>query len=410
MDVELPPVFLALSAEHQELLKNAHSIGFGPDASQLPGASACCDRVLGAYSVTLGLRPAEAKAVATVWMLKGQIQERLGEETNINEALTSYDRGIALLEDVGRAGEPTQRELAGAWMNRGNCLQRTRPEPRLPDAVQAYQKTIDLLEADRAANPKESLVESTLGAAYLNKASALQRLNTREHHKQAIQACTRALEILKDAPEDFAEHFKRLRAGAVINRGGSLLATEGPAQAREIVAALNEVLKDFADAERDDPGAADIVFRARRLACEALGVTLQNSGKETPEIRNALVGEITDSAEEALRLAQHWDRRGFFGFRPVVPWFLHLASAIYAQFQPQFLSEFLLDILDGSETPEPWKSAQQLRQIALQTVDRLRAHLRSRVMESVGSEDSVRWSDVLTDLQQLHSRLSTQTA
>jgi hypothetical protein len=404
MNRELPPVFQVLPQPAQEFVKEALRLGLSPQEYQGNEAAACCDKAL-------ELIPADAsvelkRAAAGIDVLRGQILEREQQNPRLDDALQSYDRAIALLDAPG-ANEAMVRESAVAWMNRGNVLQRKGEPESLNKAIEAYNVTIERL---RPIAPAEPLGRSTLGAALLNKGTALQRLNTQESHTEAAKVYEEAIQLLSVRPQGFEEHFARLSAGAQLNRGGALLAAFGPERVSDVLAGVRAVLDEVTPVEERDLNAADTSMRARRLACEALGILLQSTANAAPPERPDWVSNATDHAERALQLAQHWEHKGVLGFRPAVPWFLHFAATVYAHHQPQFLSEFLLDTLDAAATPPPWKAAPQLKQIALQTIERLRAHLRSRLFENLGGAEAERWNELLADLQQAESRLAVRPA
>ena len=348
----------------------------------------------------------QGRAAAALHLLKGQMLERAPKDPRLADVLASYEAGVALL-DVPEANDAMKREGAVAWMNVGNVLQRMGAEADVHRAVDAYNVTIGRL---RPFAETEPLSRSTLGAALLNRGTALQRLNTRESHAKAAETYTEALQVLSVRPQGFEDHFARLSIGAELNRGGAFLAAHGPEGANEALQAAKRVLEAVSSFEEKDPAAADMALRTRRLSCEALAILLQASAGDANVDRAPWVSEATDQAERALQLAQHWEHKGVLGFRPVVPWFLHFAATVYAHHQPHFLSEFLIETLDAAGTPAGWKAAAQLKQIALQTIERLRAHLRSEVFQKLSAPEAEQWNELLQELQQAETRLTPKPA
>ena len=406
MDRELPPAFLVLPQPAQEFVKEALRLGMSPQAYNGNEAAALCEKAIEQGGSPEGRSLDLTRAVAGLHILKGQILEREPQNPRLADVLASYEAAISLL-DIPEANDAMQREGAVAWMNVGNVLQRMGSEAEVHRAVDAYNVTVGRL---RPLIDAEPLARSTLGAALLNRGTALQRLNTRESHASAAETYQEALQVLSVRPAGYEDHFMRLSIGAELNHGGAILAANGPDRAEEAITAAKRVMEAVAQFEERDLAAADMTLRARRLCCEALGILLQaTAGQEDPR-RAQWIADATDHAERALQLAQFWDHKGVFGFRPVVPWFLHFAATVYAHHQPQFLGEFLLDTLDAPTTPAAWKAAAQLKQIALQTIERLRAHLRSAVFQNLTGPDAERWNEMLADLGQAETRLTPKPA
>lgn len=402
MERELPPVFKVLPQETQALIHEALRLGMSQQSYQGAEAAAACDKALESARMVAPSSPELTRAIAGLLLLKSQILEREGQNPRLQDALTGYEKAI---EELGRleASEAVTREIAVAWMNRGNVLQRMGEPNALQEALKSYDTTIEKLQSQIES---DVMARNTVGAALLNRGTALQRLNTQEGHALAVRAYEQAIEVFRIRPEGYEEHFGRLSAGALLNRGGALLAAFGASRAPEALLGCNEVLKALKEGEERDLAAADLSMRARRLACEGLGVLLQATAQlATPE-RPGWISEATDHAEHALQLAQTWEHKGVLGFRPVVPWFLHYGAAVYSHHQPQFLSEFLVDTLDGASTPAPWKSAPQLKQIALQSIQRVRQHLGSELFRDLKGPDAEKLNEVINDLQQAEARLN----
>lgn len=400
MDSELPPVFRALAPDIQQLI--AAALRFSAPGSKVSAQEALslCDKAIEATKTGDGLP--WARAVAGICLLRGQIFERDQKNPRLADAIASYDRGIALLTRDDRDAA-AQREWAVLWMNRGNALQRTGAEGDAQKGVEAYEHTISTLQS---LAPKDGHTLSTLGGAYLNKGSALQRLNTAEANSQALAMYEKALDVFSKPPAGFEDHFGRLTVASKLNRGTAILAAFGPQRASEVLTIAGQVVEAVVAHAEKDTGAGDMALRGRRLACEAAGLLLQSAPNPADPQLSEYASAATDHAEAALALAQHWDRQGMLGFRPAVPWFLHFAANVYAQRQPQFLAEFLVETLDGESTPPAWKSAGQLKQIALEIMERLRAHLRSEVFQNLGGEAAEQANALIADLQDAQQRLA----
>jgi hypothetical protein len=58
-----------------------------------------------------------------------------------------------------------------------------------------------------------------------------------------------------------------------------------------------------------------------------------------------LVSAATDAVEDALILARHWQERGENRFQELALELVHFGARAYRLFQPQFLAEFLTEML-----------------------------------------------------------------
>ncbi|HET7536008.1 MAG TPA: hypothetical protein VFJ90_06120, partial [Candidatus Didemnitutus sp.] len=133
-------------------------------------------------------------------------------------------------------------DLGIAWMCRGNALQKQNTSRSIADAVNSYNEAIALLgawsgdsEAEEAIPfaetrmlAKPAAKASALGAAWMNRGHAWQRLGTPQALKDAVVSYDHALEQLTTLPLDECRAFRINLAATAMNRANALLAFRIP--------------------------------------------------------------------------------------------------------------------------------------------------------------------------------------
>src|SRR5262245_56972563 len=120
------------------------------------------------------------KQQATDWLRRGQAYESQGGPDPLAQALLCYEQSIALLRAL--PADEAARDLGIAHMNRGNVLQKLE---RLNPAVAAYDETIACLQP---LAKDDAATCNSLGAAWMNRGHALQRMGTQEALALALQS------------------------------------------------------------------------------------------------------------------------------------------------------------------------------------------------------------------------------
>ena len=285
------------------------------------------------------------------WLQEGQWLEEHGR---LDEALTYYDRALAVATDP--------HESSVAWMNRGSALQRFGDRDRTAAALAAYDEAI---ARQRSLPFAHNLAERvSLAAALMNRSLLLHRLHGVDRVPEALAASHEAESLLRPLlSADTPVFVRRNLAGTLVNRANLFLDlgdASGGAHAAQAALAV------VADVERREVDGARIALMARRALCDALGRQLVAPGFD----QDAIARAASDVVDEALALARHWSALGAGEFGPLVPRLYLFGARLYSVHQPHFLGEFLLEQLEVSPTPELLTIATHALAAALTNLER----------------------------------------
>jgi hypothetical protein len=281
--------------------------------------------------------------LASVWMKRGiALLEKNVRETLI-AAVSCFDKAIDLRSTLPLDANSIFRYgLSAGWMNRGDALTRLGSEENLSEALRSYDQTLALLQA--LPIDENPLYRKRLAIAWLNRGITLQSRKTGSPITAAIHSFDSAINVLQHGNAGAIPERRQMLGSAWMNRANTLLSFTPPDPIGARLSA-KEALDVVAEIEGDEPAAAEIGLKARHVLCRALAHLLS----ERPAPGNEeLIGEATDAAEEGLRLARVWERRGPGGFRSLGCDLFRFGARVYQAYQPQFLAEFLLESLDDS--------------------------------------------------------------
>ncbi|HVW09296.1 MAG TPA: hypothetical protein VHC90_11980 [Bryobacteraceae bacterium] len=243
------------------------------------------------------------------------------------------------------------------------------PDP----AILCFDRALEL----RRRLPAEVPIHAYgLAACWLNRAEALTRLGP-GFDTLTLHAYGEALVLLRALPLGADARFSRRLAIALQNRA-LVLAAQNPPATADAVAGLNEAIavldhaetmdapsRDYLLAavwvnlaniersetaarramavvrfyEHDDAAAAEIGLKARHILCQIAAHRLADQPQNEPMM--AHVHDATDLVDEGLDLAGEWEERGVERFRTLASDLRRFGARVYAQYQPQFLQEFL---------------------------------------------------------------------
>lgn len=294
------------------------------------------------------------------------------------EALACFDRALELRRGQPLEGRPWQRwGLTAAWMNRADVLHRLGRHGAALDAYDEAVAHLQLLPLDL-----EPAFRWRLGLAWMNRAQPLQVLG---RIGEAVMSLERAITVL-DHPVLSSLRDRGTLGSAWTNLARVSLAQEEPARALTAVAQALVCLEPF---ERQEAAAAAVALQARHAGCDAVARLLEAGCRDT-EQAEAWIHNATDWVETALDLAAYW--QGWdFGDLPLQ--LFRFGCRIYLAYQPQFLGEFLMDVLQ----PLPRRQAGYL-QAAEEALQIAAVVLRQRGPADLGLR---RLDDLLGLLQRL---------
>lgn len=286
------------------------------------------------------------------WLQEGQRLEARGLPI---DALACYDRALAEAVTDNRA-------RSVAWMNRGSALQRLGDASNLAEALSAYDSAIALQRTLPLHD--DSGVAVSLAAALVNRAVLLHRLNGTDRAADALAAGDEAVARLRPLlASRYEPAARRNLAGTFVNRANLLLDLGDFTSAD---AAACEALSLLIAHQHADFDAAGIALMARRARCDALGRMLVLPGAD----QESIAREASDVVDEALTLVRHWTPQGEGAFAPLATRLFRFGARLYRFHQPQFLAEFLLEHLESAPVPDLFAIADETLSATLADLQR----------------------------------------
>ncbi len=323
-----------------------------------------------------------AKERAFLWLWWGRLLVMADNPSAVQAGIDSLDQAIVRLRAscVHGQGDWAQPALAIAWMNRGQgCSRKDTPED-LATAVGCYDQAVLLLtDGDQNA----------LGAALMNRAVNMMRLNKNDDAEKALELAVAALKPLAEtrvaARRNLASAWSNLgllrlqaedAAGALaahreaVSLLRPLVANGGVAGNRDLAARLLN-LAQAADAAGETDAALDagrealalsivdgaeagvhgleLALRARHGLCVTFGGILATKPMNAAA-RPSWIEEAGDLVEAGLAAYAGVNvNEGSGEISQLAARLFEYGAWLYRTEQPQFLAEFLLEHLDESE-------------------------------------------------------------
>jgi hypothetical protein len=137
-----------------------------------------------------------------------------------------------------------------------------------------------------------------------------------------------------------------VRAASLTNYGNAVLQFH-PRDLSKARRAFQQALPLFADQELTEIDVAEISLNARRGLCRAIASQIAEAKSPDPD----LVAAATDTAEDTLNLARHWQQLGENRLQDLAVEMVHFGARAYRFYQPQFLAEFLTEMFPAIQTP-----------------------------------------------------------
>jgi tetratricopeptide (TPR) repeat protein len=326
-----PSVLQAIDADASILMKR----GIRLVGEARPDAIA---EALGCFDAALELRrrlpvetvPVFCYGLAACWLNRADALMRLGD---VGLALRAFDEAIVLLRTLPLDDDARfTRRLAIACQNRGLALSadgRSRS-----DVFDAFEEAIAILERRTAQAVADR--DYLLAAVWANLANA--------HASEA------------GAPADALARQAALRAIALMQ-----------------------------DLQESDADAAEVGLKARHVFSRtaARRLSVQNAHRDAPSDD---VHDATDLADDGLSLIRRWEHKGVTRFRDLAPDLFRFGALVYETYQPQFLSEFVLENMDPDLSSPDYVGNPEMQSIARQSCAALLEVNRNRRVQCLGTE------------------------
>jgi hypothetical protein len=318
--------------------------------------------LLSPFSPATG-RAAQAD-LGTAWVNLGCALQAGEDRGELAEALGAFDRAIRILEPMlGGADSRFRHNLAAAWMGRADSLARI-GSSRL-EALQAYDRAIEIARGlPMDGKPSFRIL---LGSCGINRGNLLVRAGGAADLSAAVRSYDEALAALGSLARSGHRMARCHAASAWTNRGEALLAVSPGVNAGQAVDSGRRALAEVEGGSLEGPALAQLRLRALRVMALGLERLLPAGGPAAAPRRDA-VAALTDIAERAIAIAIGC-RDGAGGkLDPHLAWFFEFGARIYGLYQPQFLAEYLDEVLRRWNVRAGCESEARLRAIARKAV------------------------------------------
>lgn len=286
-------------------------------------------------------------ADANTHLLQGLKLLEANTPGSLHDAVECFNAAIARRKQLPLAANPWFRYgLIAGWLNRGDALTRLGTPSQLTEALQSYDE--GLAELRQLPMHESPLFVKRLAIAWLNRGVTLLAFNTDKTVAEAAANFAEAIAAAKNFTAQSPEEGRSLLAGAWVNRANALIRISPP-DARSARAAAREALALTAPHEHTDAGLAAFGFQARHVLCQSLAQLLGHP-ESTITARTEFLTEATDAVDAGMALARHWEARGTQQFRPAANELFRFGCRVYQIYQPHFLTEFLLENLDPTQS------------------------------------------------------------
>lgn len=340
-------------------------------------------------------------AMASGWMKRGIALLNENTTASLTSSLHWFERAIELRRTLPLDENSWYRYvLAAGWMNRGDALTRLGSTEDLAEAVRSYDQALTLL---RTLELKSNLLfRKRLALAWMNRGLALQEQGTSVSLRAALASFDEAIAVLRDPLALEFPEYRPILACALTNRGNALLRIE-PSSAVAACESAEQALALIAPAEEQEILAAETGLNARHVLCQAIASQLANCESKIP--RDDLVAAATDAVDDGMKLARNWEARGECRFRNLAGELFRFGARAYQMHQAHFLTEFLLENLDPSQSHDAFPADPKMYAAASEAIAGAFSELRRNGFQSLNTPRFDRFLKTLRQLRITQTRL-----
>lgn len=337
--------------------------------------------------------------MASGWMKRGIALLNENTTASLTASLPWFEGAIELRSTLPLHKNSWHRYvLAAGWMNRGDALTRLGSAENLAEAVRSYDRALALLQTlELESNP---LFRKRLALAWMNRGISLQEQGM--SMSSALASFDEAIAFLRDPGALEDADNRPILACALMNRGNAVLRLTPPLPARARESA-EEALALIAGAEEEDLLAAETGLKARHILCRA--IAFQLADRTTAMVPEDLVAAATDAVDDGMKLARHWEARGEPRFRDLAAELFRFGACAYQMHQSHFLTEFLLENLDPSESSDAFPADPKMHATAGEAIARAFAGIQRDGFQALNTPRFDRFLKTLRQLRATEARL-----
>ena len=351
--------------------------------------------------------PADCNAVAKVWMKRGIALLSASNPSALSEALHCFEQALEIRRTLPFEESSWFRWLLTAcWMNRGDVLTRQGNPSDLIAAVQSFDEAIFHLQ--KLPLEEDSQYRGRLALAWMNRSLALRAQATPESVTAALVSLDHAKAVIEQSVTARLPVNPALLPALLLNRAALLLEVSPP-RPLEALEVAQAVLALCHPTEHQVLQAAETGLKARHAFCHAVAMLLETPPVDTRRGDDWIM-QATDKVDEALHLTAIWEKLGMPAhFRALRHELFRYGCSLLLAYQPHFMAEFLLDVLDPAQGSPMLTKADDLYQAGLEALDLAAAEMRRRGPLDLGLKKMDRLIDVLESLSKAAERIKKRS-
>lgn len=351
--------------------------------------------------------PEARNAEAKVWMKRGIALLSADNPAALPEALDCFHHALAIRRELPYESSSFYRWLLTAcWMNLGDVQTRLGTPAHLASAVQSFDEAIHHLQ--HLPLDEDPQYRSRLALAWMNRSLALRAQATPESRSEALECLSHAQRTLDESATPGRPLGNSMLCTLLVNRAALLLEVSPP-RMHEAMHAAEEALEMCRSTEHHVLQSAELGLKARHIFCHAVAMLLEIPPVDTTRADD-WIHQATDKVDEAMHLTASWEKPGMPGhFHALRHELFHFGCSLLLAYQPHFMAEFLLDVLDPENGSSLLARDQALCQAGLQALNLAAEELRRRGPLDLGLQGMDRLLAVLESLSQAAGRIKMRS-
>ncbi|MDI1313477.1 hypothetical protein [Prosthecobacter sp.] len=347
--------------------------------------------------------PDDRNAVAKVWMKRGIALLSAHNHAVLPEALNCFEQALAIRRELPFEESAWFRWLLTAcWMNLGDVQTRLGKPAELIAAIRSFDEAIFHLQ--KLPLEEDSQYRGRLALAWMKRSLALRSQATPASLHAALLSLDHAKTVIEESVTAKLPVNTALLPTLMLNRAALLLEVSPP-RMLEALEVTTQVLTLSQPTEHLTLQAAEIGLKARHVFCRAVAMLLETPPVDTSRADDWII-QATDKVDEAMHLTARWENHAagttFHALRHEL--FRYGCNLLLA-YQPHFMAEFLLDVLDPAQGSPLLAKADDLYQVGLEALDLAAIELRRRGPLDLGLQKMDRLLEVLESLSQATERI-----
>ncbi|OYW77590.1 MAG: hypothetical protein B7Z37_03285 [Verrucomicrobia bacterium 12-59-8] len=351
--------------------------------------------------------PEDRNAVAKVWMKRGIALLSANDSAALPEALNCFEQALAIRRELPFEESTWFRWLLTAcWMNLGDVQTRLGNPAGLIAAVSSFDEAIFHLQ--KLPLEEDSQYRGRLALAWMNRSLALRSQSTPESLHAALLSLDHAKTVIEQSVTAKLPVNAALLPTLLINRAALLLEVTPP-RMLEAMQVAEEALILCQPTEHLNLQAAEIGLKARHIFCHAVAMLLETPPVDTSRADDWII-QATDKVDEAMHLTARWEKQGMPDhFHALRHELFRYGCNLLLAYQPHFMAEFLLDVLDPEQGSPLLAKTDDLYRMGLEALDLAAAEMRRRGPLDLGLQKMDRLIEVLESLSQAAERIKKRS-